>query len=441
MPHPLHSGLTFTPTLPEFAQSRAGSASTVISGGNNSGKSLVLKYLKSTMGKAAYMVGSNRFYHVYHFSTSIRDPNALDHFENNFQSNFSSAEYNYEQNHFDLNSIIVSLSDQQRIKLFELCGRLIGARFELKKIEPDNELSTRYIDVDGLNLSVSSTGTRLLMTILGICMDDRFKTLLIDEPELGLSPRVQRALAEFLHNPEERANYFPHLKQVVLATHSSLFLNRSDFSSNFVVTKSGTEISLTPTDTVSAFHRLQFNLLGNSLEGLFLPAAIVYVEGPTDQKFIERVISQRLPGRNIVLIQAGSDAEIKKKLYSLQESLGSLQSSPLRDRIFVIVDSVHTRGLKDDLVRIGLLPDNFISWSQNGIEYLYPPKLLASVFSCTESQLSEMQIVLDRVSYNGITHTKNELCELVLKHLSPETPLHEEFASRFLVPLTQAVGD
>lgn len=133
MTHPARGGLIFTPTLEAFARERSGAAVTVLSGGNNSGKSLVLKWLKHTMGKTAYMVGSNRFYHVYHFSTSVRDPNALDQFENQFQSQFWNEEYNYEQNYIDLNRISVDLSDVQRNALFELCGRLIGARMTLQR--------------------------------------------------------------------------------------------------------------------------------------------------------------------------------------------------------------------------------------------------------------------------------------------------------------------
>jgi hypothetical protein len=58
MTHPLRGGLTFVPALEEFARERAGAPVTVLCGGNNSGKSLMLKWLKNTMGKTAYMVGS-----------------------------------------------------------------------------------------------------------------------------------------------------------------------------------------------------------------------------------------------------------------------------------------------------------------------------------------------------------------------------------------------
>jgi predicted ATPase len=441
MPHPLNGGLEFTPALDTFATQRAGTASTVLSGGNNSGKSLVLKYLKSTMGKTAYMVGANRFYHVYHFSTALRDPNELDQFENNFQSNFWQEQYNYEQNYIDLNRIIVGLSNQQRNLLFELCGCLIGSTFLLKKLDPDNELSVRYIDVDGLNLSVASTGTRLLMTILGICMDDRFETLLIDEPELGLSPRVQRALSDFLHDPEERGKFFPHLKQVVLATHSNLFLNRRDLGGNFVVTKSGSSVTLSQIASVGDYHRLQFNLLGNSLENLFFPAAIVYTEGPTDQKYLDRVISQRFPGRSIVVVSSGNDSEIKRRVFGLKESLGGLQTSPLSNRVFAVVDSVHVRGLKEDLVKLGLSPENFVTWSGNGVEYLYPETALATVFGCSPAVLASIEISGDQVALNGITLTKNDLCERVLKLVDASTVLPQELEEKLLAPLAYAISD
>jgi predicted ATPase len=437
--HPSYQNGYFHPPLADFTKERSGTVSTVLSGSNNSGKSLVLKHLRSTMGKTAYMVGTNRFYHVYHFSTGLRDPNQLDQFENNFQNNLSNEQHNLEQNPFELGQIVISLSDTQRQKLFDLTGELIGGSISLKRVDEHNDLSPRYIDIDGQNLSVSSTGTRLLMTLLGICMDDRFKTILVDEPELGLSPRIQRSLAELLHDGKQREATFPHLKQVVLATHSQHFLNRTDLSANYVVSKSGSDISLERITDIARFHQLQFNLLGNSLDALFLPSAIVYVEGQTDQKYIERITSTRFPTRNVVIVRAGSDGEIKQRLYALKESLGDLQKSPLRQRIFVVVDSTHSRGLKDELVSIGLEPSNFIAWKYNGIEFVYPSSVMSTVFGCTEDQLSNMVMIGDTLSLNGITLTKNALCDRVLAALRAETALPEELVTQPLDPLAKAI--
>lgn len=438
MNHPLQGGVTFVPELDEFARQRAGNPMTVLSGSNNSGKSLVLKWLRHTMGKTAYMVGTNRFYHVYHFSSSIVDPSELDNYENQFRQQFWNEQYNYEQNFIDLNRIVTALTDDMRAKLFEVAGRLLGASISMKRVMPNNEYSHGYIDVDGQNLSVSSTGTRLLLTILGICMDTRFKSILLDEPELGLSPRIQRALADYIQSPETRAELFPHIKQIVVATHSHHFLHRKDLSANFVIAKTGSTIQLEQVTSVSDFHRLQFNLLGNSLEGLFLPSAIIVVEGDSDLSFIAKATSLRFEGRNVVVTK--SDGDPKRKFYSLRDTLGDIQLSPLRSRIFVVVDSIHNAALKGDLVALGLLPGNFIAWSNNGIEFLYPRSVLAGIFHCSIDQAAELSIKGDDVVINGISRRKRELGVQVASQLSAGTEHMPEFESKLLSAVSEAIG-
>lgn len=437
MPNLRKQEIEFTPALQLFAQVRASAPLTVLSGGNNSGKSLTLKWLKSTLGRTAYMIGTNRFYHVYHFSTGLRDPNELDSFESNFQSQFSQDDYNYEQNIFDLSGIIIGLSDKRRADLFALCGDLIGNTFSMKKVDEENDLSPRYIDMDGQNLAVGSTGTRLLLTILGICMDDRFNTVLIDEPELGLSPRVQQALAAFFDNSVERTRVFPHLKRIYIATHSHLLLSRTDITSNYITVKEGNRITLQRIQTISDFHKLQFNLLGNSLESMYFPSAIVIVEGKTDHAYVDRLVQLQHPGRRVIVTHSGGD--VKKKVHSLRETLGDLERSPFRSRLFVVLDSVHQPGLRAELVKQGVLEPHIVIWEKNGIEYLYPPSLLCKVFSCHESALINLGITDDRIAVNGITRTKNELADEVIKLLDPETPLPAELSSKLMVPLAEAI--
>lgn len=437
MPPYSKSDLTFTPTLADLSTARADKPLTVFAGANNSGKSLVLKWLKQTLGRVAYMVGTNRFYHVYHFSAGIRDPNQVDQFESQFNQNFYQEQYNYEQNYLDLNSIIVGLSNKRRSALFDLCGQLLGNHFELTKVDEENDLSNRYIDMDGQNLSVGSTGTRLLMTILGICMDDRYSTILIDEPELGLGPRVQQTFAAFLQDSVERNKYFPHLNRVFLATHSQLFLARNDITNNYIVAKSGKDISLTQITTVSDFHRLQFNLLGNSLEAMFFPSAIVVVEGKTDHEYLERLLQLRFPGRRVTVIPSGGD--VKRKVAGLREAFGDLTRSPFRDRLFVVLDSVHQPGLTAELEGMGVLRNNIVTWDKNGIEYVYPESLVAEVFSTTPARVTEIVITDDRAELNGIAKTKNELKSEILRRLDSSTKLPDELETKLLAPVAAAI--
>ena len=429
--------LIFNPSLQLFAQARNDAPLTVLSGGNNSGKSLTLKWLKSALGRTAYMIGTNRFYHVYHFSSGIRDPSQLDQFENQFQSNFNQENYNHEQNPFDLNQVIIGLSDKKRSELFDLCGKLIGNTFSMKKVDSQNDLSPRYIDMDGQNLSVGSTGTRLLMTILGICMDERFETILIDEPELGLSPRVQQMLATFFDDSDARSRIFPHLSRIYLATHSHLMLSRRDITSNYIVAKNAATISIQRVKNIGEFHRLQFNLLGNSLESMYFPSAIVVVEGKTDHLYLDRVLQLKFPEKRIAVVHSGGD--VKKKVHSLRETLGELDKSPLRARVFVVLDSVHQPGLRDELTRLGVLPDNVVTWSENGIEYVYPPKIMAGIFCSSAEDLRSLSLVGDRISLNDITKTKNELANLIVSALRDDSELPAELVQKLIEPVFAAI--
>lgn len=434
----LKNEIVFIPAIPDIIQQTSNSFFTCLTGSNNTGKSLVLKWLKLSLSKEAYLIGTNRFYHVHLFSSGIRDEREIDQFEQQFESQFYNEEYNHEQNFLDLNRVIINLSDERRKILFELCGKLIGAKFQLKKIDENNEMSPRYIDMDGQSLSVSSTGTRLLMTILGICMDDRFGIILIDEPELGLSPRVQRELANFFTNKKEREQIFPHLKQVIVATHSQHFLNGGEMSANYVVSKKENTISIDQIKNLSHFHRVQFNLLGNSLEALSFPSAILIVEGKTDLLYIQRLIQLKFPNHRITIV---SDSDVKRKVNDLKTTLGGdLAKSPYHDRLFVVVDSVHQVGLDNQsLIKLGMNPSNLIVWNKNGIEYLYPPSILAAIFSCSPQELEKINVADDRITLNEITKTKNELALEVVGRMQHDTPLPAEITDKLLQRVAKAI--
>ena len=438
----LKTDLEFDPTLDTFNAQRLSKSFTALSGGNNSGKSLVLKWLKAKLGLSAYMVGTSRFSHVYHFSSGLRDANReLQEYESQFIQNFWQDQYNYEQNYYNLNQIIIGLSNEKRNTLFSLCGELIGNTFSLKKVDEDNDLSVSFIDMDGQNLSVASTGTRILMTVLGICMDDRFNTVLIDEPELGLSPKVQLALANFLQDSASRLKYFPHLERVFVATHSHIFLSRSDIQSNYIVAKSGKRITIDQVKSVSDFHRLQFNLLGNTLESMFFPSAIVIVEGKTDYKFIDKVLSTVFRNKKITVIQANSDSQITEKVHILKEALGDLSRNPFRNRLFVVLDEVHGHSIVQKLENQGVEPTNIIIWSKNGIEYSYPLEIMMDIYSCAPQQIEQLHINGDVITINGISRTKNELSDEVVNRINESTRYPKEFTVGLLDKLQEIMAD
>lgn len=431
-------GLMFSPPLADFIAARKGAYYTTLSGGNNSGKSVVLKEMKNQLGRIAYMAGPQRFYHVTELPTQRFNRSDYDDWDNNFRSQSQQNQVNYEHNVIELGRIIGGLKDDKRQKLFKLAGDMIGTTFTLQRSDPENELSPRYVDMDGQSLAVASSGTRLLITLLGLCMDDEFQVILIDEPELGLSPRLQAELSRLFNDKQRRAEHFPQLSGVFVATHSHLMLDKQDISNNFTVTRDGRNVVLSQLATPSDLHHLQFNMLGNSLEDLFLPSAIVICEGKTDQPFIERVLRFRHPGRRILVIE--SQGDVKRAFKNLANSLGDIRKSPFQDRTFVVLDSIHTQDTRTTLEALGAKPENIVVWDKNGIEYVYPPTLLCKAFTCGNEAIGGMTTEQDNVIIGAVSIRKVNLAEQVVGDMQADTVQSEELVDKLIIRITNAIG-
>lgn len=430
------SEVEFVPTVEEFHGSRLGKSVTIVSGPNNGGKTLLLKHLFSLTGHGSYLVGCNRFSNVDVLNSRQREQHEHRRYYENFMFEFERANQNTENNELNLEQVVTGLKDRQRSQLFATAEALIGNKFVMERTDPDNEFSPFHILMDGENLRYGSSGTRLFLTILGILLDERFSTLLIDEPEIGLSPRLQARLAGFLYDPAERIIFCPHLKQLYLATHSHIFLDRSTYANNFVVTKKGSIISIGQVMTASDLHTLQFKMLGNDLELLYLPSAIILVEGDTDAMFGAKLVSLHVPRRKLAFVRAHGEGEVLKKINYFKDSFGDLASSPYRDRLFVLYD----KEISTSLTRIetaGVRHDNIIVLSKNGIEYYYPPALMAEAFHCTEADVPGIVLGHDPINHNGHRFSKTELAKFVVERLTAAEPIHPEIIA-FLVKLRAA---
>ena len=417
---------TFRPGLAEFLETRSSRPLTVLAGPNNVGKTLLLKFLCAEHGPGAYMLGCNRFYHVSRLSASAPQPE--DQLYRNFAWQFYAEQQNTENNALNLAQVITQLTDSGRKRLFELCGNIIGAEFSIRRVDPENEFSERYVTIDEEELGVSSTGTRLLMLLLGACLDESIHTLLVDEPELGLSPATQSEVAHYLQSPEVREEFFPHLRNVFLATHSHLFLDRSNLGNNFIVEKAGTQVMIRLVESIAEFHDLQFKLLGNRLESLFLPSAVLIVEGPSDHTFLSRFVRLFPWGQHVAVVKGDGDGGVLRKLHTIREALGDLQRSPYRQRVICVLDQRHSARL-DRFANAGVPAERCIVWSKNGIEYYYPRDVLRSVFSCGDDALEPITIDDDAVVINGIRKSKSELAKLVAAQMRRDSEFGTELLS------------
>jgi hypothetical protein len=423
--------LAFSPEIENWLAERNGHAISVLSGLNDSGKSAALKVIRHFLGKDAYLLACSRFYSHTHVAGNVRPDQQKADVIRELDQEFRSGQ-NSEINRLELNELIVQLDNRARERLFELAGTVLGGKFELRSRDPGNVFSTRIVYYNDRTLGAASSGTRLMLTILGTCLDSRFHTVLLDEPELGLSPRAQRKIAELLFNDAMRKAWFPHLKQVFLVTHSHLFLDRSVYQNNFILQRAGDAVSITQVTSIAAFHNLQFNLLGNDLEALFLPSAVVVVEGPTDQSVLRRAFLLRFPDKRITVVNAGDEGQMGAKLHMMSEILGDLSTSPYRSRVFFLLDAVHSIGKKGTRAKIlakHALPENIVTLSQNGIEHYYPEVVVGALFG--GATLASVRVNDDDVSANGIEMKKADLAARVENRLTAEAKFGGELETLF----------
>lgn len=351
-------------------------------------------------------------------------------------SQWQQQHQNIDNSPVNLQQAIAELSDDQRDCLTEIINTLLGVRLAIRHTVENNSMSQKYISCGGHNISYTSSGFRLITTLVTSLLDTDYDTFLIDEPELGISPEAQGILADFLFDRGHRAKYFPHIKTIVFATHSTIFLDRAHLTNNYTVQKHGDEISVRRVENQVEFNGIHFFLLGNRFETLYLPSAIVLVEGKCDHAFIERVLVQRYSSHLTSVIPAHSDSRITQILNIAKGIFSDLQKSPYRDRIFIVLDAVHSATLPDQLVAMGIPREHIVTWPKNGIEYYYPPSLVDRIFGTG----AEIQISGDVISRNGVSYNKGELSEKVVALLEASTPMHDDFTQLFLSRVEARLG-
>jgi hypothetical protein len=84
--------------------------------------------------------------------------------------------------------------------------------------------------------------------------------------------------------------------------------------------------------------------------------------------------------------------------------------------------------------------DNIVIWDNNGVEYIYPASLLSDVYSCAPERVHELSITGDRITLNGVTKTKNELANEIVKRLDSAIILPPELEEKLLAPIKSAIN-
>jgi predicted ATP-dependent endonuclease of OLD family len=398
----------------------------VLVGRNNCGKSYLLKTMTQQFGQQASYLGPARYQNFNILGYYTPNRNRKQEKWRQFLQQWQQQSQNIDNSPINLQQAIAELTDSNRDQLFNVVKLLLGTKLEILHTVSENTMSQKYISCDGHNISYTSSGFRLITTLVTCLLDTDYDTFLIDEPELGISPEAQGVLADFLFDRTHRKTYFPHIKRLILATHSTIFLDRLHIQNNFSMEKIGDAIDIRRTATLSDFNNIHFFLLGNRLESLYLPTCIVLTEGKCDHYFISKILAITFPNLQFSVINANSDSRMKEILSITGSIFTDLQKSPYRTRILAVLDSVHGADVPQTLRKAGIPDENILIWSENGIEHFYPSSIMDTIFGAGD----HISITEDCVSRNGIEYKKWDLCEKVVSKIDRHTTYPDEVTAK-----------
>lgn len=209
--------------------------------------------------------------------------------------------------------------------------------------------------------------------------------ILIDEPETSLHASLQKKLLTVLRDIAYKDG-----KQVFIATHSHLFLDRENPQNNYKISlytgKKDVHKLETMTDVVVAIYQL----LGNTPDDLLLPNNFIIVEGPSDKIFLvhlmKRFFSKQLEAKHIIVQPAHGDItnrQITTTMHYLDQFFTVLHGNPLyRDRAVILVDQQPHDSFEQFKHKYRLDKPRLRSLGEEGfysLEYSYPEDTMLRV--------------------------------------------------------------
>lgn len=222
-----------------------------------------------------------------------------------------------------------------------------------------------------LDILYSGTGLKHFLDILVKRILSKADILLLDEPEMGLHPDLQRQFLEYLQRLSLNENL-----QIFIATHSQVLLNYADEMTLYRVLNKAGKRSIVRIQKDAAYTALSD--LGIKPSDLFNHDICLMVEGPSEVVFFEFIIrklyKEKFDNIAIGIIQYGGaniDGIVKGTI-----DISNIVSSQkytfwIRDRDSKPNDDPATsaKRLATKFTSLGL---NHHIWSKREIEYYYP---------------------------------------------------------------------
>lgn len=263
-------------------------------------------------------------------------------------------------------------------------------KWSFNEVRRSKHSSSVDVRINNFNPREQGAGGRAILPIIIQLFNPEIELLAIDEPELGLEPRIQKILFDAIKSASSGQDGFP-LKRIVVATHSHLFLDRVNINNNYKVSKTAGDIKIEQADNEQFILDATFNLLGANPSDLFFPDNIVVVEGRSDHIFLTAIHDKMLllgmaKKHNLAFHFVGGFDAADVGIFSVEQMLKTQSYVPVyRQRICGIFDNPND---KTKMERVQKIRDfftdadatRFVVLKDAAIEYYYPLELVQSLF-------------------------------------------------------------
>lgn len=270
--------------------------------------------------------------------------------------------------------------------------------------------------IGSFNPRVAGTGSRAILSIVVQLFNPEVKFLAIDEPELSLEPKIQKRLFDLI----KRAAFGDGMpqKNVLIATHSHIFLDKESPQNNFKVMKVDGKVHITQVQSIEELQEAVYTLLGGAPSDLFFPDNIVVVEGRSDMIFLEAALTLLVRAgvcsrKGIVFHFVEGTERGQQGAVAIEEMLKTQSYTPVyRDRICGLFDQALVKGAKStiDGIRKYFNDDGtrFVTLGKDALEYYYPLAVVQRLIgkpSLTQDELeAEVGRFVDKFKGKKSTH-------------------------------------
>lgn len=258
-----------------------------------------------------------------------------------------------------------------------------------------------YFDMEFRSKDISSGSKEILVLLTQIYLAaEESDILFLEEPELHLHPGAEQKIFNIIHNLVDEYDF-----QVVISTHSDVFVNKAESSSITRIARDGdTKLRSISSEEVD----VELQELGYSKSGLLQSEAVVFVEGYSDRLILSQWatnLDYDLNDLGISVVEIEGKDNIKTHGRSLVKVLQSFEIPYLfvvdsdeddpRQRIMYYKNKINRdddEGVDKDKVWWHTTPDHFVAWEDSDIEFFFlkAPEAIANVVGEDKDTIEEI---------------------------------------------------